>query len=97
MKDEENYLQSVPLKKRKIRMIGCRAVGLQFRGFIGHSTKGFVGDVSYRELNCDSLSNTSSEAMITARNLLSTLAIKYGFNPATCVGKSEGIIGHSHG
>jgi hypothetical protein len=88
MRDEENYLQSVPLKKRKIRMIGCRAVGLQFRGFIGHSTNGFVGDVSYRELNCDSLSNTSSEAMINARNLLLTLAIKYGFNPANCGSKS---------
>lgn len=78
MQDEKKYLQSVPLKKRKIRMVGCRAVGLRFRGFIGHSTEGFFGDVSYRELNCDSLCNTSLEAMTSARNLLLTLSIRYG-------------------
>jgi hypothetical protein len=65
---------------RKIRMVGCRAVGSQFRGFIGHSTKGYVDHPTYRELGCDSLWNTPSEAMIAARDLLRILAIKYGFS-----------------
>jgi hypothetical protein len=81
MQDDKTHLQSIPLTIRKIRIVGCRTVGLRFQGFIGHSTRGYVGDPTYRELSCDSLCNTSSEAMLTARDLLSTLAIKYGFNP----------------
>jgi hypothetical protein len=83
MQDEKKYLRSIPIKKRKIRMIGCRVVGLRFQGFIGHSKKGFLEDVSYRELNCDSLCNTSVEAMASARKLLLTLSIRYGFNPSS--------------
>jgi hypothetical protein len=87
MQDEKKYLRSIPLEKRKIRMVGCRAVGVRFQGFIGHSTEGFLEDVSYRELNCDSLCNTSLEAMASARNLLLTLSIRYGFNPLSRRGK----------
>jgi hypothetical protein len=81
MQDEKKCLRPIPLEKPKIRMIGCRAVGLRFQGFIGHSTKGFLEDVSYRELNCDSLCHTSLEAMASARKLLLALSIRYGFNP----------------
>lgn len=87
MQDEKKGLRSISLKKCKIRMIGCRVVGLQFQGFIGHSKKGFLEDVSYRELSCDSLCNTSVEAMANARKLLLTLSIRYGFNPSSCRSK----------
>jgi hypothetical protein len=79
MRNEKNNSRSARLAARKVRMVGCRAVGSQFRGFIGHSTKGYVDDPTYRELSCDSLWNTSSEAMIAAHDLLRILAIKYGF------------------
>lgn len=81
MQDEKERLQCVPFKKRKIRMIGCRDVGLQFRSFIGHSTRRFVGEVCCRVLNFNRLCNTPSEAMITVHDLLLALAIKYGSNP----------------
>jgi hypothetical protein len=83
MHDEKKHLRSIPVKKRKIRMIGCRVVGLRFQGLIGRSKKKFLEDVSYHELNCDSLCNTSLEAMASARKLLLTLSIRYGFNPSS--------------
>ena len=70
MQDEKRHLQFIPLRNLKVRMVGCRIVGSRFRGFIGHSTSGFVGDASYRELSCDKLCDTSSEAMTSARTLL---------------------------
>jgi hypothetical protein len=79
MQDDTRHLQLPPPVPRKIRMVGCRIVGLRFRGFIGHSTRDMVGDPTYRELSCDTLCETSSEAMITARELLRILALKYGF------------------
>jgi hypothetical protein len=68
------------------RLSGRRfAVSRFYRSF----DKGLVGDVSYRELNCDSLCNTSLEAMITTRDLLGALAVKYGFNPASYGSKPQ--------
>jgi hypothetical protein len=89
MQDERRCLQSVRRKKTQNsydRLSGRRfTVSRFYRSF----DKGLVGDVSYRELNCDSLCNTSLEAMITARDLLGALAVKYGFNSASYGSKPQ--------
>jgi hypothetical protein len=82
MRSDKRFSQAIPFATRKIRMVGCRAVGKRFRGFIGHSTKGYVGDPTYRELSCDILCDTSAEAMSAAHELSAILAIKYGFSHA---------------
>lgn len=81
MQAGKTHLHSIPSTRRRIRMVGCRRVGSRFQGFIGHSSRGYLGDPTYRELSCTSLCRTSSDAMTAARDLLHTLAIKYGFNP----------------
>jgi hypothetical protein len=66
----------------KTRMVGCRIAGMNFRGFIGHSKTGFMGDASYRELVCDATCKTPSEAMHSAHDLARTLALRYGYSVA---------------
>jgi hypothetical protein len=56
-------------------------------GFYRSLGKGISGDVSYRELYCDTLCDTLLEAMASAHNLLPTLSIRYGFNPLSCIRK----------
>lgn len=83
MQDKQKNLLFVQLNTTtKTRMVGCRRSGMSFRGFIGHSKTGFMGDPSYRELVCDTLCKTSCEAMLTAHDLARTLALRYGYSGA---------------
>lgn len=75
MQNDQKHLLFVRLKPTtKTRMVGCRAAGMSFRGFIGHSNTGLMDDPLYRELACDTLCTTASAAMQTAHDLAHTLA-----------------------
>jgi hypothetical protein len=78
--DQKTLLFIQPKPNTKTRMVGCRTAGMSFRGFIGHSKTGFMGDPSYRELVCNTLCKTPSEAMRTAYDLAHTLALRYGYS-----------------
>lgn len=80
MQDDQKHLLFIQLKPiTRTRMVGCRTVGRHFRGFIGLSKTGLMGDPSYRELVCDTLCRTSGEAMRTAHDLARILALRYGY------------------
>lgn len=83
MQDDQRHLLVIQLgPATKTRMVGCRTAGRHFRGFIGHSRTGLIGDPSYRELLCDTLCRTSGEAMQTAHDLARILALRYGYSGA---------------
>jgi len=83
MRDDRKDLLFIRLETTtKTRMVGCRTAGMHFRGFIGHSKTGLMGDPSYRELVCDTLCRTSGEAMRAAHDLARILALRYGYGGA---------------
>jgi len=83
MQDDQKHLLFIQLKPTtKTRIVGCRMAGRHFRGFIGHSRTGLLGDLSYREVVCDTLCRTSGEAMRTAHDLACVLALRYGYGGA---------------